>query len=79
MDTLLKYLYCDVMNRCWNNSARQTAALEEWAKAEGKSWREIDDAAQLLAEEESFAAFLAAFHLGRALENALWQQLDPSF
>lgn len=79
MDTLLEYLYCDVMNRCWDNTARQKAALQEWAKAEGKSWDDIDDAAQLLAEEASFAAFLAAFHLGCALENALRQQLEPRF
>lgn len=79
MDTLLSYLYHDVAQRCWNNSAAQEYALKEWDNAKGKSWNEIYDAAQLLAERQSFAIFLAAFHLGGSLENALWQQLDQLF
>ena len=76
MDTLLEYLYHDVRRRCWSNSVNQEDALKEWEAARGKSWKEVYDAAQLLAERQSFAIFLAAFHLGCSLENALWQQLD---
>lgn len=79
MDTLLEYLYADVMKRCWTGSPQQEEALEAWNRAEGKTWEEIYNAAQLLAEWQSFTAFLAAFHLGVTLENTLWQQLTPLF
>lgn len=79
MDTLLEYLYVDVMHRCWSGSPRQTEAVKEWKKAEGKDWEDIYNAAQLLAEEQSMTAFLAGFHLGCCLENDLWQQLGPLF
>ena len=79
MDMLLEYLYHDVIKHCWINSADQEKALEEWEAAEGKGWDEIYDAAQLLAERQSFAVFLAAFHLGFSLENTLRQQLGQSF
>ena len=76
MDTLLEYLYYDVKKRCWDDSVDQENALNELVAAKGKSWNEIYDAAQLLAGRQSFAIFLAAFHLGFLLENTLWQQLD---
>lgn len=79
MDTLLEYLYADVMKRNWSGSPSEQEALEEWNRAEGKTWEEIYNAAQLLAERQSFTAFLAAFHLGFTLENTLWQQLTPLF
>ena len=79
MDISLEYLYHDVMKRYWINSADQERALEELEAAKGKSWNEICDAAQLLAEQQSFAVFLAAFHLGFSLENTLCQQLGQSF
>ena len=79
MDTLLQYLYVDVMKRCWSGSVSQEKALKEWNKAEGKRWEEIYNAAQLLAERQSVIAFLAGFHLGLTLENALWQQFDVLF
>lgn len=79
MDILLEYLYNDVRKRCWDNSADQENVLKEWEAAKGKSWNELSDAAHLLAERQSFAIFLAAFHLGYSLENALWRQLDSIF
>ena len=79
MDTLLEYLYHDVRKRCWINSADRQKALEEWEAAKGKDWNELYDAAQLLAERQSFAVFLAAFHLGCSLENTLCQQLGQLF
>ena len=79
MDTLLEYLYVDVMSRCWSGSPRQKEALQEWSAAEGKDWDDIYNAAQLLAEEQSMTAFLAGFHLGLTLENSLWKQVDVLF
>ena len=79
MDTLLEYLYCDVARRCWEGSACQKKAREEFEAAQGKDWDEIYNAAQLLAERQSEIAFLAGFHLGLTLENTLWQQLGVLF
>lgn len=79
MDTFLDYLYCDVMKRYWNGSTSKKEALAEWEAAKGKDWPTLCDAAHLLAEEQSFAAFLAAFHLGAALERTLWQRSDVVF
>ena len=79
MDTLLEYLYCDVARRCWDGSASQKESREEFEAARGKDWGEIYNAAQLLAERQSFAVFLAAFHLGLTLENTFWQQRGVLF
>jgi hypothetical protein len=79
MDTLLEYFYHNVRQRCWNNSAAQKETLKEWETAKDKSWSEICDAAQILAEQQSFAIFLAAFHLGFSLETSLWRQMDQLF
>lgn len=79
MDTFLDNLYCDIMDRYWNDSSGKREALAEWDAAKGKDWLDLCDAAQLLAEKQSFAAFLAAFHLGAALERTLWQQSDAVF
>lgn len=79
MDTLLGYLYVDVMKRCWTGIPRQEEALKEWDAAEGKDWKDVYNAAQLLAEEQSVTAFLAGFHLGLTLENTLWKQFDILF
>ena len=79
MDTLLEYLYVDVMKRCWEGSSSRKEAINELNQAEGKSWKEIYNAAQLLAEREGMTAFLAGFHLGLTLENTLWQRFDVLF
>ncbi len=79
MDTLLEYLYVDVMKRCWSGSTRRQEAVDELNKAEGKGWDDVYNAAQLLAEEQSITAFFAGFHLGLTLENSLWKQSKVLF